>query len=319
MVDCLQFYDKSSTELSKLEFPDVFFTPEYGAACEHSDKAQWELCQYKDLLYVYLKREYRHSDQVFYDLISPYGYSGYHFTNSSTMDEFIPLFRKAAIAKNYITEVVRQSPYSGIDISQYYDKIVTRSILSAEITSYDDYFDTLSSKTRNIVRKGRRAQNEFNVEDCDDAHLPAFVSMYKTRMEELDAASYYHFDDSYFAELSKVCKIATVTNGGKIVGQSLLMFHNDFIHYHLSCSDYSSNLTTNFLLDSVLREYGVGRKLILGGGLKDEDTLYRFKKKISTRSYDYTIFKNVINREAYDMINLGSDGSNYFPAHREGH
>ena len=66
----------------------------------------------------------------------------------------------------------------------------------------------------------------------------------------------------------------------------------------------------------MLREYGVGRKLILGGGLKDEDSLYRFKKKISTRSYDYTIFKNVINQEAYDKINSGSEGSSRFPAHR---
>ena len=316
MVDSLRFYDKGDAELSDLEFPDVFFTPEYGAACEHSDGCQWELCRYKDLLYVYLKREYRHCGTVFYDLISPYGYSGYHFTDSSTMDEFIPLFRKAALERNYITEVVRQNPYCGTSIGEYYDEIVTRSIFSAEVTSYDDYFDKLSSKTRNIVRKVRRTQNEFSVENCDDARLSAFVSMYRARMGELDASSYYFFDDSYFAELSKVCKVATVTNSGRIVGQSLLMFFNDFIHYHLSCSDYSSNLTTNFLLDSVLREYGVGRKLILGGGLKDEDSLYRFKKKISTRSYDYTIFKNVINQEVYDKINSGSEGSSRFPAHR---
>ena len=58
------------------------------------------------------------------------------------------------------------------------------------------------------------------------------------------------------------------------------MFYNNFIHYHLSCSDYSSNLITTFLLNTIIRTYGPGKKIILGCGLKDNDSLYKFKSKI---------------------------------------
>ena len=37
-----------------LDYPDIYFTPEYGKACEYSDNAKWELCKYKDLIYKHL-------------------------------------------------------------------------------------------------------------------------------------------------------------------------------------------------------------------------------------------------------------------------
>lgn len=75
-----------------LNYPDIYFTPEYGKACEYSDDAIWELCQYKDLIYVYLKKEYIFEDIKYFDLITPYGYSGFYFDNDKTLKEFIPLF-----------------------------------------------------------------------------------------------------------------------------------------------------------------------------------------------------------------------------------
>ena len=39
---------------TNINYPDIYFTPEYGKACEYSDNAIWELCQYKDLIYEHL-------------------------------------------------------------------------------------------------------------------------------------------------------------------------------------------------------------------------------------------------------------------------
>ena len=113
-----------------INYPDIYFTPEYGKACEYSDNAIWELCQYKDLIYVYLKKEFIFEDIKYYDLITPYGYSGYYFENKKTYDEFIPLFREEAYKKNYLTEVVRQNPYIDIDISEYYEIITSKKHLN---------------------------------------------------------------------------------------------------------------------------------------------------------------------------------------------
>ena len=115
----MQFYNINTINQRIIEYPDIYFTPTYGRACEYSDNAIWELCQYKDLMYVYLKKPIECEGETYYDLITPYGYSGFYYENKDTYNEFIPIFRKRAKDRNYITEVLRQNPYLNINISDY--------------------------------------------------------------------------------------------------------------------------------------------------------------------------------------------------------
>ena len=39
------------------EIPDIYFTHNYGKACEYSDNTEWECYVFKDLIYVYLKKK----------------------------------------------------------------------------------------------------------------------------------------------------------------------------------------------------------------------------------------------------------------------
>lgn len=295
----IKFYSKDNINI-KIYYPDIYFTPEYGECCEYSDNAFWELCKYKDLIYVYLKKPIQVKDKTYYELITPYGYSGYYFENNDTYNEFISLFRKEAFNRNYISEVVRQSPYFDIKLDLYYNIIKNKQIFSTEITCYNNYFNNLSSKTRNIIRKSHKNEFKYTIKDFDNIEL--FIDLYKSSMDKVHASKYYYFNKLYFKKLSKICKIIIITKNNKIVGQSLLMFYNNFIHYHLSCSDYSSNLITNYLLDTIIRIYGKNKKFILGGGLNNNDSLYIFKKKISTNSYNYIIYNNIINEKIYNQI-----------------
>ena len=52
----IKFYNLNNTP-DNIILPDIYFTCEYGKACEYSDNAIWELCQYKDLIYIYLKKK----------------------------------------------------------------------------------------------------------------------------------------------------------------------------------------------------------------------------------------------------------------------
>ena len=56
------FYSIKS--IKSIYFPDVYFTPKYGIACQHSDNAGWECCQYKDLIYIYLKRPIEYNNKT---------------------------------------------------------------------------------------------------------------------------------------------------------------------------------------------------------------------------------------------------------------
>ena len=88
------FYNLDTVKNINIDYPDIYFTPEYGKACEYSDNAIWELCKFKDLIYVYLKQPIEYNNKTYYDLITPYGYSGYYYENKETYNEFLPLFRK---------------------------------------------------------------------------------------------------------------------------------------------------------------------------------------------------------------------------------
>lgn len=317
----MNFYNIKNIN-KEIIYPDIYFTPEYGKACEYSDNAIWELCQYKDLIYVYLKREYIFEGEIYYDLITPYGYSGYYFENQQTYNEFIKIFREEAKKKNYLTEVVRQNPYLNINISEHYEVITSKQIFSVEIDNYYNYFkNNLSSKTRNIVNKANKLNIKYNITNLDiDIINKYFKELYNINMDKVHASEYYYFNNNYYEQLTniKYTKLIIILDeDNHLIGSSILFEFEKFIHYHLSCNDNSSNCITNYLLNSVIKELGLNKKIILGGGLKDNDTLYNFKKKISTNSYEYTIYKNILNHEVYDKIKKQYEVVTYFPIHRK--
>jgi len=301
--ESILFLNKEMIPKYNVVFPDIYFSYYYGGACEFSDNAEWECCLYKDLIYVYLKKKLEYKGVIYYELITPYGYSGYYYKNLSTYKDFIKLFRIEAKKKIYISEILRQNPYLNITITDY-EFLKQKKIYTTEIANYEDYFlNILNSKTRNILRKAYKSDFEYRIEECNDDNMSLFIEMYTNTMNKVNSTSYYYFNKDYFKEISKICKIIIITKNNKIIGQSLVIFYNNFIHYHLSCSDYSSNLITNFLLDIIIKEYGLDKKVVLGGGLFDNDSLCKFKKKISTNSYDYTIYKNILNDEVFKLIN----------------
>ena len=148
----IEFYDK--TNINNLKDIDIYFTKCYGIACEYSDSAFWEVCKFKDLIYVYLK------DLIFTIIYLlwfnySYGYSGYYFENEDTFDEFIELFRIEAKKRNYLTEVLRQNPYLNLNydkISSKYDNIVCKKTLGVYLKKYND-LDNYIKKTHKDNRK----------------------------------------------------------------------------------------------------------------------------------------------------------------------
>jgi hypothetical protein len=305
-----------------INYPDIYFTPEYGKACQYSDDAIWELCQYKDLIYVYLKKSYIFENITYYDLLSPYGYSGYYFIEKKTLDEFIKLFRIEANKRNYLTEVVRQNPYLNIDISKYYDIISSKKIFSVEIDNYEYYYTKiLNSKKRNMINKSIKLNFSNEIIKLKEKFIKKyFLNLYNNTMNKVNSSSYYYFNDNYYNQIEKIKNsyLINIYNEQKnIIGCSILFIFNNFIHYHLSCNDNSSNCITDYLLNSVIKEFGINKKIIIGCGLKDNDTLYDFKKKISTNNYDYIIYKNILNKEIYDKIKNLYKEDNYFPIHKK--
>ena len=182
----MDFYNKTTIKHVEITYPDIYFTPEYGIACEYSDDAIWELCKYKDLIYVYLKKEYIFENTTYYDLLTPYGYSGYYFEKQATYDEFIPIFRSQAKIRNYITEVVRQNPYLNIDISNNYEIITSKKIFSVEIDDFEFYYNKiLRSSARNKLKKSIKDNYSYQIIDLKPNMLNKyFIKLYNITMDK---------------------------------------------------------------------------------------------------------------------------------------
>ena len=148
-----------------------------------------------------------------------------------------------------------------------------------------------------------------------DSH---FYKLYNNTMKMISANKYYYFNEKYFKNIEKINNIylINIKNNNKIVGYSICFIYNNFIHYHLSCSDKSMNCITDYILSNIVKKFcNKSNTLILGGGLKDGDSLSKFKEKISNKTFDYIIYKNIINKEVYENLTQNIN-TNFFPKYR---
>ena len=320
----MKFYNISEAEKSNIDYPDIYFTPQYGRACEHSDNAKWELCKYKDLIFVYLKKEYIFNNTTYYDLLTPYGYSGFYYKNDTTLNEFIPLFRNFSKENNYLTEVIRQNPYINISINKHYDTILSRTTFGIELK-----FNNIKEYLKETHKDNRRGYNIaiknnliFKLEKLNNKNITDFIKIYNITMKNLNSTNYYYFNENYFNSLiNDNSLLANVYHLDKLIASCIIFKYNKFLHYHIGGSllEYRNLRPNNFLHIKVI-EFGINNHFDLyhlGGGLKDYDSLYNFKNKISNKKYNYIIHKNILNNNIYELISKKFDITNYFPIHRK--
>lgn len=306
----MEFFNLNDFKLD-IKYPDIYFTPDYGSVCQLSDNnSKWEICVYKDLIYVYLKRQYNYKNKTYYDLITPYGYSGFHYKNINTFTEFIPKFRQIAKQKNYLTEVVRQNPYININITNY-DVITEKKLYGVNLNK--DYLEKTNKSNRKMIRKGiNNLTFEIN------QNLNDFIKIYNITMDNLNSSKYYYFNDNYFNSLQNYF-IANVYYNNILCSSAIIFKYNNYLHYHLggSLQEYRKYGCNNFLHYKVM-EYGLNNnfdKYILGCGLKDNDSLSQFKKSMANVEHNYIIYKNIINSEVYEEINKNNK-NDFFPKHQ---
>lgn len=307
----MNFYNLDTVKNINIDYPDLYFTPEYGKACEYSDNSIWELCKFKDLIYVYLKQPIEYNNKTYYDLITPYGYSGYYYENKETYNEFLPLFRKKALEKNYLTEVVRQNPYINIELSNY--NVITSKILYSINTNKE--LELKDKSHRNAINKAIKNNLKFTINmDIDN-----FKFIYEDTMKHLNSNKYYYFNESYYKNLNNYF-IANVYYDNILCASCIIFKYNNFLHYHIGGSllEYRKYGCNNFLHYKVSKYAAENnyQYYILGCGLKDGDSLSKFKKKLSNKEFNYIIYKNILNKEIYDKLSENIKLNDFFPGYK---
>ena len=346
------FLDTTSAKRLGIQYPDVYFSAEYGVVVQQSDKAAWELavCTFPDqskCYYCYLKRPVSDvsAGHCAADLVSPYGYCG-PWSEGPVSEkhwfEFRQGFLEHALKKRYIAEFIRLSPLLNEEQSAFRSASSGLTIWSHQTTvavdlsrGVESYMQRSSKKHRRAVNKALRLGYTASISPATHGDLENFIPMYLHTMKRTEAHSYYLFGDSYFAALVKELRgrlhMVSVTLDGKYAAASLYIVWGELMHYHLGAS-YEEFLGdgVNDLVHHAAARWGTenGIKLQhLGGGRKDGDSLFSFKNSVGDVSLTWYLAKGVIDQSTYDKLvlerakKLGKavhevEVSGFFPAYR---
>jgi hypothetical protein len=325
----IDIYNRKDASKLNINWADIYYTPSYGKLSEITDRGLWEVCIGRDennkddilIYYVYIKRPVIYQEQTYYDLTTPYGYSGLWTNDNKYIDKFRELFEKYALDNHYICEFIRYNPYLLNYIND--NMILSRKTYGILLKDYDT--NNLSSRNKYSIKKAIKDNYFFNIKkfsQLDSTHNSQFRKLYDQNMISKNASKYYLFNDQYFDLLTKLddIYIATVSYLDNYIGFAIFIVYNKNIHYHLACNMKGYKNISNYMLDrvAVWAKTNNLELLHLGGGVTSDDSLDKFKRSISNVEYNYFYEKKIINKYIYNDLSskFNNNNPNYFPAYR---
>ncbi len=280
--------------------------------------------------------------QDYYDVISPYGYSGPMFAEGLEniyVYAFWDLIDKWYLEKNVVTEFIRFSLNGN---HCYYSgrlELTLKNVVGTIQKDMQDNWDGFLSKVRNNYRKAAGYGLQFDIfkgRDIGMNEIREFHEIYIETMDRKKAATKYFYKFDFFKDLISSLPdkfvLAFTSKDGTKASTELLIFHHNRLYAFLGGTRevFFSYRPNDFLRVEIIRwasTHGVAQ-YILGGGRVDEDGLYKHKKSLFPRDQDimfYTGRKIVlenINRklntlQAKDVaVEYETVRKQYFPKYR---
>lgn len=331
MFEVIDLYDANSWDNIVDAFPDstVYDSREYLSSLQSYTKSRMKLFFYDDdvskLFYVMQINDIAGSEHFcnvlpenqYYDMETPYGYGGLRAINyreiaaKALVDNVAEYCRGEGI----VSQFIRFTPYAGnyIYSNNISELIRQKATIGMKLTANEQIVNDLDSKNRNMIRKAQKNGLTVDIVGKDeekDMHR-LFIDMYRRTMDRNNAQSFYYFDDlffsRFFSDMSDKHEMFYVKYNGNIASMAIILKDKTTLHYHLSAAnrEYMQFAPNNLLLYSVAL-WGLerGYKFFhLGGGVTDNDSLFRFKKAFcKNKTYDYYIGSNIFIQDKYDYL-----------------
>lgn len=276
----------------------------------------------------------------YWDAISPYGYSGPLFKGGLDEKSIHTFWNKIDqwYSKNQIvTEFIRFSlnknhkHYSG-------ECFNTLSNVCGTIkNNVEQQWESFGRKVRNNYRKALSFGLSFKLFDQKNltkAVIDEFYHIYYETMLRNNASKFLFFSADFFHHLVLENKqdftIAMVYLNNRAISTELHIHYKDSIYaflggtdsdfFHTRPNDY---LRVEFIKWAIVNNKG---KYILGGGIKNNDGLYKSKKALFPKDDDCIFYtgRKVINKAVYNSLvedaiqkrGISEDDS-YFPLYRK--
>jgi hypothetical protein len=329
-----------------VNYPDIYFTPEYSnlfAEVEGGESISFHYCsQIGEVYYPFILRPiiFNNEHQNYYDIISPYGYGGPIILTcedggkQKLLKEFDTKFSQYCFENRIISEFVRFHPLlkNFEYCNEIYQTEFNRHTVVIDMTSNNPYQDSFTSKCRNTIQKAQK--NNVKIEfDFTMQSIEKFHSLYTMTMQKNYASNYYFFDEQFFKktmeQLQDHIVIVNAIYNNEIIGTAMFMYYGHFLHYHFSATNPEYyKLASNNLILSEMTKWGKQNGINyfhLGGGYTTDphDSLLSFKKSFSKKNLcEFWIGKRIRDFNAYQRIveltlqNRTNTDTSFFPLYR---
>lgn len=353
MYTVIEFKDKEKWQMviEKFKRSDIYFQWGYVKGFKVHGDGEPFLFLYEDesgiVANVFFLRDISLSQGVrnkiqsnmYFDISSVYGYGGplYEGVNiEKLVFNYNESFNKYCIENNIISEVIRFNPLlqNHKALVGLYDVVPVRKTIYVDLSKGEEYiWSNLKSENRTRIRKAIKSGVKV-LKGRDEKFIKKFMELYFQTMDRDQATQYYYFKEEFFKttfeDMSENALIFAAEYQNKIISACLVLFNNEYIHYHLGGSNQEyMNLAPNNLLFYEVSKWASGKgikKFHLGGGYSNSnDNLFRFKRSFSKlEPLDFYIGKKVYNENLYNwLVEIRrendtdfNDLNEYFPKYR---
>jgi hypothetical protein len=315
------FGDSDPSPFNDLTYPDVYFTPGYGASAAAIEGGSWRCATWEDQIALpYVER--RIEDDNF-DAVSPYGYCGLHVASESSEQDlalFWNALRERWRATGLVTMFFRFSPMDlrSVRMAQHLDAVdVTRrgdTVLVPVEQGPDAAWSAMEGRARTAVRKAEKTGMTGRMRLVGPEDLSAtsvFRQLYESTMVRVGSTAKYLFSDEYYSQLlhglgSNLLMAEVCDSDGVVVACSLVMAHRERVHYHLAGSTpVGARMGANNLLVWTIIRWAAqaGKEIVhLGGGVTADDSLFAFKKSFGGRHAEFWTGTAVLDENRYRRL-----------------
>ncbi|MFC0509186.1 GNAT family N-acetyltransferase [Micromonospora costi] len=334
------------TGLLDADCPDVYYTSAYGTATASVDSGRWQIAHEHDRLLV--PYVLRHANETDLDAATPYGYAGVHVDPGCTSADLARFWKRLVDhwrQTHTVAIFLRFSPLDPASVDAVrtlgqVDLVRRQDTITVPVSEGPErVWDAMEGRSRTAIRKAHSRGLTAAVRPTCPGDLSTgspFRRLYESTMIRLDSQPWYLFPDRYYRQLAvgldKALSIAEVRDAdGAVVAAALVLRHRDRAHYHLAGSDPSASRlgANNLLLWTILTwasENGC-RTVHLGGGVRPDDGLFRFKRSFGGSRTPFWTGSMVVDPDRYAALvtararQLGTSAdelvaTNFFPAYR---
>lgn len=275
-----------------------------------------------------------------FDVSSPYGYSGPFYDNDN--EKYLPFFWE--VADNWYKENHVVSEFIRFNLShnyKYYTGELSPTLINVrgKIIQPEKLWDIFKPKVRNNYRRAVKDGLEYKMyyDEIDEKVIDSFYNIYISTMERNGANEQYYYKKDYFMNIAignkKKCSIAMIYKDGAPISTEFILLSNDTAFSYLggTLADYFKSRPNDFLKFNTIKWlYDLKIKYyVLGGGRKNRDGLFNYKKSFFANDDDITYYtgQKIINQNSYnDLCDLAfkeynfneedAEGVNFFPTYR---